>query len=123
MRKDCNLHAYGAKVVSWLQPPNDPALNSRCVLISMFESKSTSLVPTDDPKVQQLAVHLQGSCSDFGFRTLKKYGRLPFLETKSFDPVHEISFGLLQRLTPRTRSVRSACCNSSHPAKGSRPNR
>ena len=71
VRKDYSFHSYGAKVVSWLEPPNDPALNSRCILIRMFENKSTTLVRTDEPKVQQLAAHLQAQLLRFRLENFK----------------------------------------------------
>ncbi len=48
MRQNHTLHSYGAKVISWLDPPNDSALNS------------TALARTEEPGVQQLAADLQG---------------------------------------------------------------
>jgi hypothetical protein len=37
------FHSFGAKVISWLEPPDDTALNSRCVFISIFETTRTDL--------------------------------------------------------------------------------
>ncbi len=71
VRRNYSFHSYGAKVFSWLEPPNDPALNSRCVLIPMFESKSTALVRTDDPKVQEMAAHLQAQLLRFRLENFK----------------------------------------------------
>src|SRR6266581_1954462 len=65
VRKDRVFHSYGAKVISWLEPPDDTALNSRCILIPMFESKSTALVRADEPKVQQMAADLQAQLLSF----------------------------------------------------------
>src|SRR6267378_720171 len=53
VRNNRTFYPYGAKVISWLEPPDDPALNSRCVLISMGEGKNTALVSVDEPQVQQ----------------------------------------------------------------------
>jgi hypothetical protein len=65
VRKNRIFHCYGAKVISWLEPPDDTALNSRCVLIPMFESKSSALVRVDEPKVQQMAADLQAQLLRF----------------------------------------------------------
>jgi len=65
VRKNCILHSFGAKVISWLEPPDDAALNSRCVLIPMFESKSAALVRADEPRVQQMAADLQAQLLRF----------------------------------------------------------
>jgi len=40
MRRNHSFHAYGAKVICWLEPPDDPALNSRCILISWLKQIS-----------------------------------------------------------------------------------
>jgi hypothetical protein len=72
VRKNHSFHSFGAKVVSWLEPPDDPALNSRCILIPMFENKSSALIRTDEPKVQQLAAHLQAQLFRFRLENFKK---------------------------------------------------
>ncbi len=71
VRKNRIFHCYGAKVISWLEPPDDAALNSRCVLIPMFESKSTALCRTDEPKMQQLAAELQAQLLTFRLENYK----------------------------------------------------
>lgn len=71
VRTDGSLHSYGAKVVSWLEPPDDPALNSRCILVPMFESKRTTLVGTEEPRIRQLAAHLQAQLLRFRLENFK----------------------------------------------------
>src|SRR6266481_6815380 len=71
VRKNRIFHCYGAKVISWLEPPDDAALNSRCVLIPMFESKSTALCRTDEPKMQQLTAELQAQLLTFRLENYK----------------------------------------------------
>jgi hypothetical protein len=61
------FHAYGAKVISWLEPPNDMALNSRCVLIPMCETLRTDLARPNDAEVKQEAVTLQVQLLQFRF--------------------------------------------------------
>jgi len=65
VRRNRTFHCYGAKVFSWLEPPDDTALNSRCILIPMFESKNSALVRVDEPKVQQMAADLQAQLLRF----------------------------------------------------------
>jgi hypothetical protein len=91
VRKDHSFHSYGAKVVCWSEPPNDPALNSRCILIPMFENMCPGLVRTDEPKVQQLAAHLQAQLLRF---------RLENFKTVQFVPVPGDEV-----LRPRTRDL------------------
>jgi hypothetical protein len=71
VRKNHIFHSYGAKVISWLEQPDDPALNSRCILIPMFESKSTALSRTDEPKMQQMAADLQAQLLRFRLENYK----------------------------------------------------
>jgi hypothetical protein len=61
------FHAYGAKVLSWLEPPDDTALNSRCILIPMFESMRTDLLRPSDKDVEWEAGKLQAQLLQFRF--------------------------------------------------------
>jgi hypothetical protein len=71
VRKNRIFHCYGAKVICWLEPPDDAALNSRCILIPMFESKSSALIRADEPKVQQMAADLQAQLLRFRLENYK----------------------------------------------------
>jgi hypothetical protein len=71
VRKNHTFHSFGAKVISWLEPPDDPALNSRCVLIPMFESKSSALARADEPEVRHSAANLQAQLLRFRFENYK----------------------------------------------------
>jgi hypothetical protein len=61
------FHSFGAKVISWLEPPDDTALNSRCVFISMFETTRTDLVRPGDIEVMREAAKLQAQLLQFRF--------------------------------------------------------
>jgi hypothetical protein len=65
------LYSYGAKVISWLEPPDDPALNSRCVLIPMCETSRTDLARVSDPEVEREAATLQAQLLQFRFENYK----------------------------------------------------
>lgn len=67
MRRNRTFHAFGAKVISWLEPPNDPALNSRCILIPMREASGANLLKPTDPRVEETAQELQKSLLQFRF--------------------------------------------------------
>jgi hypothetical protein len=77
IRIDSGLHSYGAKAVSWLEPPDDPALNSRCILVPMFESERANLCGLDDPKIQQLANRVQAQLLRFRLDNFKKVHPIP----------------------------------------------
>jgi hypothetical protein len=65
MRKNQSFHAYGAKAISWLEPPEDPALNSRCILVPMFEANNSSLARPTDPALEEQAARLQAQLLQF----------------------------------------------------------
>lgn len=60
-----SLHAkgaskmFGAKVMSWLELPDDAALNSRCLIIPMKTSVRRDLFSLDDPRIQQSSYALR----------------------------------------------------------------
>jgi hypothetical protein len=66
------VHSYGAKVICWLEPPDDPALNSRCILIPMCETTRTNLVNVDDPEVEREAAILQAQLLQFRFENYRR---------------------------------------------------
>lgn len=59
VRGDETYHAYAAKVVSWSEPPDDLALNSRCIQIPMSETTRTNLLRLNEPEVERAADTLQ----------------------------------------------------------------
>ena len=77
VRTNIDLHSYGAKVVSWLEPPDDPALNSRCILIPMFENKCATLLEIEDPGIQQLADSLRAQLLRFRLDNFKNVRPVP----------------------------------------------
>jgi hypothetical protein len=59
LRKSRSLKAFGPKVISYTELPNDAALNSRCVIIPMQETNRTDLAKTTDKKSLATADNLQ----------------------------------------------------------------
>jgi len=55
LRKGHSLKAFGPKVISCTELPNDAALNSRCVIIPMQETNRTNLAKPTDKKVVDIA--------------------------------------------------------------------
>jgi hypothetical protein len=91
MRKGRIFHAYGPKVICWREPPDDPALNSRCLEIQMVESDSTNRNGVDDPSVRELAAKLQAQLLQFRFENYRKIST----------PV----IAGIEELTPRSREM------------------
>ncbi len=67
IRKGNSFKSYGARVISWLESPNDAALNSRCIVIPMKSSKRTDLLLPTDPRILHLAEKLQQQLLKFRF--------------------------------------------------------
>ncbi len=72
MRKGRVFDAFGPKVVCWREPPDDPALNSRCIEIQMRETKKTTLYRLTDPSLNEQAMRLQAQLLQFRFENYKK---------------------------------------------------
>ena len=58
--------------MSWTELPNDPALNSRCVLISMTETQRTDLKKASDSEIIKVAGESTGFCN-FGWLIMEHY--------------------------------------------------
>jgi hypothetical protein len=99
------FHSFGAKVISWLEPPDDPALNSRCLLVPMFESTSSKLAKPTEPEIENLSSKLQAQLLQFRFEHYKKVRLGPIAE----DEV----------LRPRTRDILYAL-TAAHPQDSKR---
>lgn len=68
LRNNQSYRNYCPKVVSWIELPNDAALNSRCIIIPMQESLRTDLLRTSHPKIVAAARQLQGQLLMFRFQ-------------------------------------------------------
>jgi hypothetical protein len=55
LRKDKAQLAYGPKVLSWIELPNDPQFCSRCIILPMHRTTRRDLLSPDDPFILQLA--------------------------------------------------------------------
>jgi 2-oxo-4-hydroxy-4-carboxy--5-ureidoimidazoline (OHCU) decarboxylase len=91
VRKRNSFKSYGARVVSWIELPNDPALNSRCILIPMKSCTRTDLLLPTDPRVIHLAKKLQRQLLQF---------RLENYKTQVLPRITEE-----EKLQPRTRDL------------------
>jgi energy-coupling factor transporter ATP-binding protein EcfA2 len=72
VRKGSTYKSYGARVVSWLELPDDAALNSRCVIIPMTSCRRTDLLTPADPGVLRAAQMLQRQLLRFRLLNYKK---------------------------------------------------
>ncbi len=99
VRKNSTFKLYGARAVSWLEPPDDAALNSRCILISMTSCKRTDLWPLDNAHVLRLAEMLQRKLlrfrlANFQTLTLPRIAGEEQLEPRTRDLFHALALPL-----------------------------
>ena len=78
LRKNQSFKSYGAKVVSWIELPDDAALDSRCIVVPLQES-TRSLKSVTDPDFQKAAEDLQKKLLKYRFDKLNSL-TLPSVE-------------------------------------------
>jgi len=66
--------AFGPKVFASLEPPNDPALNSRCIQIPMVEVNNSELWKPSDPRLANFLDEFQQRMLQFRFDHYKQVG-------------------------------------------------
>jgi hypothetical protein len=71
LRKDESFSAYGSKVVSWGELPNDAALNTRCIILPLQETARSDLTRPTDPRILNAADELQKQLLRFRFEKYK----------------------------------------------------
>jgi len=79
LRKGRSLKAFGPKVISCTELPNDPALNSRCVIISMHETTRTDLAKPRDKKILDITDALRQQLVQYRLENYHSL-RLPKIE-------------------------------------------
>ena len=94
LRKNESFKTFGPKVVSWIELPNDAALNSRCVVVPLYETCRTDLLRPTSPKFLAAADDLQ-----------KRFLQFRFEKMKSIDPP---GVPVSNRLHSRTRDLYEA---------------
>lgn len=67
LRKDKAEMSYGPKVLTWLELPNDAALNSRCIIIPMRRTARMDLKRPDNSKSLQSAAKVRMRLLQFRF--------------------------------------------------------
>jgi hypothetical protein len=67
LRKDKAQLAYGPKVFSWLELPDDSALNSRCLIVPMHKTSRTDLKRPNDPRILAAAKKVRMRLQQFRF--------------------------------------------------------
>jgi hypothetical protein len=72
LRQNHSYRTYGAKAFTWTELPSDEALNSRCIVISMQETRRASLARPLDSEIVQAADTLQIDLLMYRFKNYRK---------------------------------------------------
>lgn len=72
MRRDRSYHVFGAKVIASLEPLDDSALNSRCILLPMTEATSYQFLALNDPHLLEIAARVRKHLLQFRLEHLKR---------------------------------------------------
>jgi hypothetical protein len=109
LRKDQSFSAFGAKVVSWIELPNDAALNSRCVMIPLHETRRSDLKRPMDGCILEAAEDLQKQLLHY---RLEKYRALSLPEITHDTPLYSRSRDLYEALAlPMGECSKASCEN------------
>jgi hypothetical protein len=84
IRRDGSWRVFGAKAISWLESPDDEALNSRCIQIPMTET-TRDLVSLSDPGTELAAKLLQSQLLHFRFQAYNNI-KVPQISEKLLRP-------------------------------------
>jgi hypothetical protein len=94
-RKGRSLKAFGPKVISCTELPNDAGLNSRCVIISMHETSRTNLAKPSGKKILDIADDLQKQLLRY---RLENYNSLTLPNVEGDERLHPRTRDLYQAL-------------------------
>lgn len=86
MKKGRTYHAFGAKVIAFLEPPDDPALISRCLLVPMHEANPPTSARSSDPSQELPGMELQGKLLQFRFDHYKSIRPVEVPKAKQLRP-------------------------------------
>ncbi len=87
---------YGAKVLSFIEPPEDSALNSRCIQVPLCETNNSDLLKPTDPLLLAMADRLRMQFLRFRF---EMYGIIRFVAIPGSEGLRPRSRDLLTCLT------------------------
>lgn len=94
-RQNESFDAFGPKAIAWLDLPDDPALNSRCIVISLRETRRRDLQRVTDPWIQKAAASMQMALLRFRF---EKLWSLKLAKTDGEEQLHPRSHDLYEAL-------------------------
>ena len=72
MRRGFSWDVFGPKIICTENPPDDPALLSRCLVVAMTEHDTSGLKKPSDPEILELSRELQRQLLRFRFEKCRK---------------------------------------------------
>lgn len=106
IRRDESYKTFGPKVISWTELPDDAALNSRCIIIPLRETRRTDLIRTTNPDILHAAEELQMQFLQFRF---EKFNALKLPQIPGDDVFHSRIRDLYQALLLPIGEFAEAC--------------
>jgi hypothetical protein len=85
LRGSRTYNCFGPKVITWTELPNDDALNSRCIFISLQETDRTNLRNPSDPRIVEQAEIVQMKLLRF---RLEKFNTVSVSKILKADRLH-----------------------------------
>jgi hypothetical protein len=106
IRRDESYKTFGPKIISWIELPDDTALNSRCIIIPLRETRRTDLTRTTNPDILDAAEDLQMQLLQFRF---EKFNALKLPTILGDDLLRSRSRDLYQALSLPVGEDAEAC--------------
>ncbi len=95
LRRHESYKTFGPKVISWIELPNDAALNSRCIVIPLWETYRVDLTRPADPEILHAAEDLQRQFLQARF---ERFNTLKLLKVQGDDRLHSRTRDLYEAL-------------------------
>lgn len=106
IRKQECFTTFGSKAISWIELPNDAALNSRCLVIPLHETHRTDLKRPWDPEIVQAADELRKQLLQL---RLENYKKLNLPKIQGDEKLHSRTRDLYEALALSSGGDPSMC--------------
>ncbi len=106
LRQHESYRTFGPKVVSWIELPNDAALNNRCIVIPLCETHRVDLIRPTDPEILHEAEDLQ---QQFLQARFEKFSTLKVPKVQGDNRLHSRARDLYEALALPISEDRKSC--------------
>ena len=109
LRKDSSFNCYGPKVFAWTELPNDHALNTRCIIIPMYETDRTDLNRPTESRILLAAEELQKKFLQLRLEGFNTAPRSNVTNVEGVDRLHSRTRDLYEALAYPIASDKKLC--------------